>query len=261
MPPNTSTSTVTTPTRDEIISEADFVWRSPDAQWIVGAFGYYPPIEMRVARADGSVTWEVESGGEGWFEVMLSPVHWSVDGRYLYFTLTPFVDGFVLYMDGSGLQRLDLSNGQVTEILAGQGELQAFSISPDSTQLAYVRNEEEAESIILRDLGTGEEQRWEVSSVLAQAGGITWSPDASALVLLVTRGFRWEEARTDLVLLNLRNHTRDVLLEDDPRIFYWIEWIDEHTLYLEDLTVTGWRLDLETGEMILTPTPRPTQQP
>jgi hypothetical protein len=32
-------------------------------------------------------------------------------------------------------------------------------------------------------------------------------------------------------------------------------------LYLEDLTVTGWRLDLQTGEMALTPTPIPTPQP
>ena len=260
--PATPEPAAPTPTRAAFVPEPDFVEPSPDGQWTASAFGYYPPIWLQVERADGFAAWEVGSDGEGWFEVRLRPVHWSVDGRYLYFTLIPLVDGFVLYTDGSGLQRLDLGDGQVTKILAGEGELQAFSISPDSAQLAYIRNEGEAELLIVRDLGTEEEFQWELSGTLAQAGGITWSPDGSALVLLVTWGFSWEEARTDLVLLNLCSRTQEVLLHDDPRIFYRIQWIDEHTVYLEDrLTVTGWSLDLETGEMILTPTPIPAQEP
>ncbi len=259
--PSLSASAMPTPTRSQYFAEPDFIGHSPDGRWTASAFGYYLPIWMRVARADGSDAWEVQSDGDGWFEVMLRPVHWSVDGRYLYFTLAPFVDGFVLYTDGSGLQRLDLGDGQVTEILAGEGELQAFSISPDSARLAYVRNEEEAELLIVRDLSTGEELQWGLAETLAQAGGITWSPDASALVVLVTWGFSWEDTRTDLVLLNLRSGAREAVLEDDTRIFYRIAWVDRHTLYLEDLTVTGWSLDLETGEMILTPTPVPTQEP
>jgi len=254
-------SSVPTPTQAEFVPEPDFFERSPDGQWTASSFGIYPPSWMQVELSDGSVVWEVESDGEGWFEVLLRPVHWSVDGRYLYFTLAPYVDGFVLYMDGSGLQRLDLDDGQVTEVLASEGELQSFSISPASDLLAYVRSAEGFEWLILRDLGTGEERQWKLTDAPAQAGSFSWSPNASELVLLVTQGFSQEEALTDLVLVDLRSGTQERLLEQDPRIFYRMLWIDEHTLYLEDWTVTGWSLDLQTGEMILTPTPIPTSGP
>ena len=110
-------------------------------------------------------------------------------------------------------------------------------------------------------MGDGTELEWSLADQPVQAGKITWSPDASELVLLVTRGFSTEEALTDLVLVNLLSPTEKRVLQEDPRLFHRIQWIDEHTLYLEDLTVTGWRLDLQTGEMALTPTPIPTPQP
>jgi len=259
--PTASASPLPTPTRAEFVPEPDFFERSPDGQWVANSFGYYPPIQLQVARADGSVAWEVESDGDGWSEVILRPAHWSMDGRYLYFTLAPFVDGFLLYMDGSGLQRLDLENGQVMEVLAGEGELQCFSFSPDSTQLAYVRSEVDSERLIVRDLATEEELQWKLAAVPVQAGNITWSPDSTGLVLLVTRGFSEGEARTAVVLVTLSSAVPKTVLQEQPRIFYRILWVDEHTVYLEDLTVTGWKLDLQTGEMALTVTPVPTPVP
>lgn len=258
---NAPASALPTPTGAEFVPEPDFVERSLDGQWIASAFGYYPPIQMQVARSDGSVVWQVESDGGGWSEVILRPVHWSIDGRYLYFTLAPFVDGFVLYVDGSGLQRLDLGDGKVAEVLAGEGQLQAFSISPDSAQLAYIRSGEDFERLIVRDLDTGKELQWKLAETPVQGGNITWSPDASELVLLVTRGFSEEESRTAVVLVKLHSLAQKSVLQEDPRIFYRIQWVGEQTVYLEDLTVTGWSLDLQTGEMILTPTPMPTLEP
>jgi dipeptidyl aminopeptidase/acylaminoacyl peptidase len=241
--------------------EPDFFERSPDGLWTASSFDYYPPIRMQVARADGSAAWQVESDGEGWPEVILRPVHWSIDGRYLYFTLAPFVDGFVLYVSGSGLQRLDLNDGRVAQILAGENQLQSFSVSPDSSRVAYVRSDDDIEWLVVRDMGDGTELEWSLADQPVQAGKITWSPDASELVLLVTQGFSNEEALTDLVLVNLGRLSQETVLHEDPRRFYRIQWTDEHTLYLEDLTVTGWRLDLQTGEMVLTPTPIPASQP
>jgi len=258
-----SPQTTALPTRTpaELVREPDFFERSPDGQWTASSFDYYPPIRMQVARADGSAAWQVESDGEGWPEVILRPVHWSIDGRILYFTLAPFVDGFVLYVSGSGLQRLDLRDGRVAQILAGENQLQSFSISPDSSRVAYVRSDDDIEWLVVRDMGDGTELEWSLADQPVQAGKITWSPDASELVLLVTRGFSTEEALTDLVLVNLLSPTEKRVLQEDPRLFHRIQWIDEHTLYMEDLTVTGWRLDLQTGEMVLTPTPIPTPQP
>ena len=40
--------------------------------------------------------------------------------------------------DGSGVLKLNLADGAVTEVLLGKGRLYALALSPDETQLAYV---------------------------------------------------------------------------------------------------------------------------
>jgi len=213
---------------------------------------------MQVARADGTVTWEVSYAGEEWFEVRLRPVHWSVDGRTLYFTLSPFVDGFVLYANGSGLHRLDLTDGQVEELLPGQGELQSFSVSPDSTRLVHFRSTGDVTWLVVRDLRDETELEWGLADRPVQAGGIRWSPDGSEFIVRATTGYDYDEARTTIVLVSLRSPGQKTVLADDPRIFWRVEWIDDHTLYLEDLTASGWLLDLGSGEIVSAPTPPPT---
>ena len=241
----------------EFVPEPDFVEHSPDGEWTANSFGYYPPIRMEVTGSDGSASWEVVSDGEGWFEVVLRPEHWSVDGLYLYFTLAPFVDGFILYMDGSGLQRLDLSSGDVTQVLAGDHQLQSFSISPDSTRLVFFRTEEDATWLVVRDLRDGTELQWRLADEAVQAGGIRWSADGSTFVVRATTGFDYDEARTTIVLVSLRSLAQKIVLADDPRIFWRVDWIDDHTLYLEDLADSGWLLDLRSGKIVLAPTPTP----
>jgi hypothetical protein len=61
--------------------------------------------------------------------------------------------------------------------------------------------------------------------------------------------------------VNLLSPTEKRVLQEDPRIFYRIDWVDEHMLYLEDLNASAWTLDLQTGEMTLTATRMPTPGP
>ncbi len=234
------------------------VERSSDGQWTANSFGDYPPIFMQVARADGFVTWEVRYSGEDWPEVWIRPVHWSVDGRYLYFTLAPFVDGFILYMDGSGLLRLDLVTGDLMELLPSDGRLQSFSLSPDSTRLVFFRADDDDTWAVVRDLRQGHEDEFKLAARPVQAGAVRWAPDGSAFVVLATSGFSLDEARTDLVLVDLRNVAQKTVLTDDPRTFWRIDWVDANSVYLEDFDGSGWLLDLRSGEMVLTPTPAPT---
>ena len=64
------------------------------------------------------------------------PFHWSNDGRYLFVTNDPAPDGCALFVNGSDLQRVDLSNGEVTQIVEPVGLW--LSLSPDETKLAYL---------------------------------------------------------------------------------------------------------------------------
>ena len=238
-----------------------FVDHSPNGEWTAEAIGAFPPIWMRVYRADGSMEWTFSYTGAEWNEVRFKPVHWSTDGRYLYYTLFPFsliprIDGALVYMAGSGLSRLDLENGQVLEILPGEGLLQDYSISPDSTRLAHVFHSSDGLWLAIRDLQRGEERQAWLSSNAAQAGSIMWSSDASALVLLVTRGFSWQEHRTRMVLFDTVSFTSRTVLSEKPGLYFRLAWIDDHTIYFEhtaDSDGMAWLVDLTTGRVSPTP--------
>jgi len=263
-PPPTSTPA---PTSTVDPRQGFIVGRSPDGEWTAEAIGNRPPVSMRVSRADGSATWAVTYEGPVRRQAYLKPVHWSGDGRHLYFTIyiEPFelMLGGPLYVTGSGVQRLALDTGAVEEILAGEGQFQVFSVSRDSTRLAYVRSENDASWLVVRDLRDWEDHRWKLSNEPVQAGDITWSPDGSALVLLVTRGptREREEFRTKAVLFDLGALRSKTIMPEHLGEYWRLEWLDDHTFYLEDpdiefwytdADVKAWMIDVRSGEIVPT---------
>ena len=193
------TSTLTpTPDWDAIaakmseIPESE-IWTepSPNGKWTVvgrmkidtGIFQgeqelYY--TELKVVSADQSVEWilveEISPFGLGY--TTPEPLHWSADGRYLYFTNRPHADGCGLFVTGSDLWRADLADGSVTQVLP-EGA-QSYAFSPDGTLVAYMSWSTPPE-LALHNLGTGEERR--VVLGFEDAGAIVWSPDGAMLAL------------------------------------------------------------------------------
>lgn len=239
----------------ERVQEPDWFEHSPDGRWAASVFGYYPPVRMEVAQADGSAIWHVEYARDDWAEVSLRPAHWSREGRYLYYTLRPAIDGFFLYVSGAGLWRLDLTNGAVHEILPGGRQLYSFAVSPDSTRLGFIRRTDAITWLVVRDLFTAQEFQWRLTDERSQAGAITWSADSSRLVVLVTKGLSFEDALSSVVLADLKSHGQKTLLRDDPRLFYRVEWVDARTVYLEDWQAQGWKLDVISEQILPVPTP------
>ncbi len=112
------------------------------------------------------------------------PFHWSRDGRYLYVTNEPVPDGCALFVNGPDLQRVDLSNGKVTQIVEPVGLW--LSLSPDETTLAYL-SWAEGRPLVVRDLANGAENEVKLpaSDPNWQAGNIVWSQDGDKLALTI----------------------------------------------------------------------------
>ena len=109
------------------------------------------------------------------------PLHWSEDGKYMYFIHHAGADGCGPYVYGYDLHRVDLENGETREIISSGSW---FAISPDETQVAYIAYE----SVALHDLATGEEVVIELDYDPAieyiNFSEVVWSPNSNAVLVL-----------------------------------------------------------------------------
>ena len=129
---------------------------------------YY--TNLTVTDAAGTSRWAVV---DAWAPYGLGytvprPFHWSNDGNYLYVTNDPAPDGCALFVNGSDLQRVDLSNGEVTQIVEPVGLW--LSLSPDETKLAYLSWEGDR-PLVVRDLASGAENAIKLPARRSQLAG------------------------------------------------------------------------------------------
>ena len=232
---------------------------SPDGKWsavsrtktetgfILGEQELYY-TQLKVVSADQSVEWplveEISPYGLGY--TTPEPLHWSADGRYLYYTNRPHVDGCGLFVTGSDLWRVDLADGSVTQVLP-QGA-QSYSFSADDSQAAYVTWNTPPE-LVLHDLVTGEERRLVLD--FEDAGAVVWSPDSAMLALTGAEKpcqAGWAHA---IVVIEPSNLTPRTLLPPDERLFTTKNWREAGKILLEDLDRNLWWLEVESGEVAL----------
>ena len=129
----TLTKTDGTPRATPVLAEMENrTWssRSRDGRWDAQGMVAFPGdggeeyyTQLKVKKTDGTVEWTVvdEWSRSGLGYTTPQPFHWSRDGRYLYFTNEPVPDGCGLFVNGSDLHRIDLSDGSVTELVPSSG--------------------------------------------------------------------------------------------------------------------------------------------
>jgi hypothetical protein len=205
---------------------------------------YY--TQLKVVSADQSIEWilveEISPFGLGY--TTPEPLHWTADGRYLYFTNRPHVDGCGLFVTGSDLWRANLADGSVTQVLP-EGA-QSYAFSPDGTLVAYLSWSTPPE-LALHNLGTGEERR--VVLGFEDAGAMVWSPDGAMLALTGAKQpcqAGWTHA---IMVIEPSDLTPQTLLPLDERLFITREWPETGKILLEDIDRDLFWLDVDSGEV------------
>lgn len=251
--PMTETATV-----DQLASFDQQPWTatSPDNVWQIegltalpqaGGEQYY--TEMRVKKVDGSAEWlpvaTWNNFGLGY--TTPQPLHWSSDGRYLYFTNAPVPDGCGLFVNASDLQRLNLADGAVTEVLP-YGLTWSLAIAPNGKTLAYNKGDE----LYLLDLTSSNVTTTKVEGLEPNAmwGNFVWSPDSQQLVFTIAyapcQPPTW---RHTLLSMDVQSLSTTTLLEPDQRRFTITEWTEATQLLLTDAEKQPWVLDLTSGAL------------
>jgi len=256
----TPTKVAGTPTATPDLTEMEvdtWSFASPDGKWrahglvafpVNGREKYY--TQLKVEETDGAAEW---TAVDEWSRLALGyttpqPLHWSRDGRYLYFTNRPVPDGCAVFVNGSDLNRLDLSDGSVAAVVPHSGLW--LSLSPDETTLAYIGYG--GRGLVVRDLATGAERETKLDPGQGYAAGhIVWSPDGTALVLTLairTCSTNWAES-VSVVRVEAATLKQATLIREDERLFTTVEWPTPDKVLLKDDGERLWWMDAGTGQV------------
>ena len=185
--------------------------------------------------------------------ILPQPIQWSLDGRFLYYTNEPYgIGGYILFSGGPDLQRVDVATGQVTQILPDMGCLCAMAVSPDGKTVAYIAGSGPLE-FVLHDIESGEERKTLIDPGHLQAGSVLWSPDGASLIYaMAISDFEHPEAeKYALVRVEAATLDQTILIPDDERLFNPMLWPTASALWLNDKDGNAWRLNPESGELVL----------
>lgn len=234
---------------------------SPDGVWTAQTTAAFPIADgtyvgedyytqLAVARGDHTLEWTVVDEWSRWAlgYTTPQPLDWSTDGRYLYFTNRPQPDGCALFTNGSDLQRLDLSEGTVTEIVPSVGLV--LSLSPDEQTLAYVGYSDRG--LVLRDLATAKERSVNMDdSIQGSRGSLVWSPDGMALMLTVAfpQCAPEDQRMHSIVRVDVATLSATTLIAQDTRLLTSTEWPDAGRVVVTDGNGNQWWMDPVTGQV------------
>lgn len=237
---------------------AETILPSPNGEWMAYFWGYeyVDYFRLSVANFDDTVIWNIKQtnfGSEAWF----TPYRWSQDSRYLYFNIRVAIDGYVPFYQGAGLQRLDVLNGKVSEILPSgdlvtldhyRWEFPTFSLSPKDDKLAYIKRTDKGVQLVIRDMTTSTESSMSFDQYV-DAGSITWSPAQDYLVLAASRGTNWSNTLGFVELVQVDSLTSKTLVKNEDWVFDPVLWTDNHTILLKERGGNYLYLDILTQEL------------
>jgi hypothetical protein len=222
---------------------------SPNHNW---ATGYCNADETWVIGLDQQVKWSVSYGeyygkrfdsGNG----VIAPYHWTSDNKYLDLAIQRGVSGPIFFVDGWGLIRLNLGNGNLAEILKPiQHHYYSFSFSPDGKFLAYVLQPATPLAVNLINLEDKATKIYALKPEYNQAGEMLWSPDMSKIVLgqaIIDE----EETKPNIfsvVLINLADNSRQVVVSDNTFQMRPRKWIDANRIELSNEDGKIWVFNL-----------------
>ena len=170
----------------------------------------------------------------------LSVIHWSNDGRYMYFNSIVYGSGGECFagaidkQNGKGLFRLDLQSGDSTVVLPLKGPLgggYGFSFSTTGRRLLY---ETYSSGLNILDLQSGQLVGVDSLNEESVGGAYVWSPNGLQLVYsAVTTPDNWETRIYSLRLIDAQSGSQHILLESPEICFVTRLWSENNILIIE----------------------------
>jgi len=252
----------TTSTPQLPLNQAETILLSPDGKWGAYFFGLFGSIDCKlsVANFEDTIVWNINQenfGSEAWFV----PYRWSQDSRYLYFNIYVSFDGYLPFYQGVGLQKLDVQNGQVSEILPSgyfetlnsgrtihNWDLVQFSLSPKDDKLAYINRMENGVQLVIRDMKTNREDSIFFDKY-TDAGRILWSPSQDYLVLATSNGTDWSNTLSYIELVELDSLTSKSILKNMNPVIIPLMWLNEHTIFVKEFGGKYFHLNLMSEKL------------
>jgi hypothetical protein len=183
-------------------------------------------------------------------------LHWSGDGRYVYFFSYLGGDGgecFYYYGPdrGSGLFRVDLQTGRTVTVFppSDVNGWYGFSISPTDQHLVYGVK---ARDLNLLDMTTGRTIKVSSDERIDETGAYLWSDDGLNLVYSsLTRDSNGEIENYSLRLVDARTGSERTLLESPENCFVALSWDKKNILMIKkDYSESLIEFDLHTNTIV-----------
>ena len=221
---------------------------SPDNQWVLwDSINQDYGISLIVQSISGSPIWEVYAQDYyfDFFDGIIHPIYWSVDGRYVYLAFIPAVDGSN-FIPVRIISRLDLVTGGIADIIRSKSGFSA-SISDNGRHLAYVVSSSSGIIANFRDFRTGSETAIEIPGIDSWGTGrIIWSPDNSKVIFAGDN-----ENGFFMIVVDRKEASYKILLKDSQIGYLPEEWISDFQVSVTNSgnNPPSFIIDIETGEI------------
>jgi hypothetical protein len=224
-------STLATQFPQDCVYDFEGVFKSPNEKWVAVNCPYLEGGALHISSffentwvIPYSEVFEYYPNDSGSIDVL----HWSGDGKYLYFTNDPCCPHADTLSNGNTLFVLNLETGEWKSII--EGYFNYFSFSPVENRLAYiicsVADTNTKIDLLILDLSTGQEELIHIGN-FEQAGRIKWSQDGEQITLLAQKGNMYDEnEKYSLVIMDLIEKTSNVIILDSlssPEVVNWSE--------------------------------------
>lgn len=150
------------------------------------------------------------------------------DEKFIYYSLDTecelYEPGFI---SSISVFRMDLSNGEVSEILKASYDFDAYtgnyytvSISPTGRRLAYIADQNRPLKLNVADLKTGETRSYALDEKYTDGGAYTWSEDGTKLAFMLESNTNNDRFISMIYLDTLKDNSMVTFINDNE--FSWI---------------------------------------
>lgn len=235
---------------------------SPDGSWFATTCrGSYAILDssLKVISVNEGKEWIINGIDYVKDDILypLRPYHWTSDGKYLFASAGTRVSGCCWIGWDVLFIRLDLENGQQTEIANFVEEMPfglSFSISADDRYFLSTP----FESLQILDLQTGEKREISIDVDDGSVGFPLMSHDGSKVILMLReypKEIQGDLTYGSLVLVDLDNGVQKILLSgmEYHETPIPVKWIDDENVLVEGNKY--WTLNINTAGLIETDKP------